>query len=99
MSIIIGLLLSLTFAPYFPEVSSAENDEIDVVDFKGLQKYLDQYGDKTLVINFWATWCVPCVKELPYFEKATDYYTDEDVEVILVSLDFSRQIDTRLKPF
>lgn len=80
----------------------AENEavnEVEIVDFKGLQKYLAQFDDKTIVINFWATWCLPCVKELPYFEEATAHYNSEDVEVVLVSLDFTRQIDTRLKPF
>lgn len=96
------LLLSLFIAviPIWSDPPAERaNGEIKVVDFKGLQKHLDQYGDKTLVINFWATWCVPCVRELPYFEQATEYYADQGVEVILVSLDFSKQIETRLKPF
>jgi thiol-disulfide isomerase/thioredoxin len=51
------------------------------------------------VINFWATWCAPCVKELPFFEKLNKTYADRDVEVLLVSLDFPKQYDSKLKPF
>lgn len=51
------------------------------------------------VINFWATWCGPCVKELPYFEQLHDIYNDDKVKVVLVSLDFEKQIEKRLIPF
>ena len=94
----------LAFSPIFlPFIQTSEvhtpDKSVEVVDFDGLQEYLTQFEDKTVVINFWATWCVPCVKELPYFEQATEKYANDDVAVVLVSLDFKRQIDTRLKPF
>lgn len=73
--------------------------ELEVYDFEGLEKYLNKKDDKTYVINFWATWCAPCVKELPYFEKLNTDYKSENVEVILVSLDFPKQYDKKLKPF
>ncbi len=73
--------------------------DIRVVNFEELEQYLAEFGDKTLIINFWATWCVPCVAELPFFEEATAKYNAEDVVVILVSLDFTNQIESRLVPF
>ena len=75
-------------------------DSLKVFDFNELQTYLSTKDvNKTYVINFWATWCAPCVKELPYFETLNANYSDKNVEVILVSLDFPRQIETKLKPF
>ena len=93
----IAFLFTLFFqvTPLSPEV----DHEFLVVDFEGFQDYLSKKSDKVLVVNFWATWCVPCVKELPYFEEAHQYYADSDVEIILVSLDFSNQLDKRLVPF
>lgn len=73
--------------------------KLDIFDFNGLEKYLHFQDDKTYVVNFWATWCAPCIKELPYFETLNKNYKDQDVEVMLVSLDFPRQYEKRLKPF
>lgn len=50
-----------------------------------LQKSIGEPG-KIKVINFWATWCGPCVKELPYFEKVNS--TNKNVQVLLVSMDY-----------
>src|SRR4051812_38333363 len=56
-------------------------------------------SDTTYVINFWATWCKPCVAELPAFEKLNTKYKADKVKVILVSNDLKKQVDTQLKPF
>ncbi|WP_435263909.1 TlpA disulfide reductase family protein [Tenacibaculum sp. nBUS_03] len=73
--------------------------EISTLNYQQLKPLLHKNDDKVYVINFWATWCVPCVKELPAFEKLYDNYNDKNVEVILVSLDFSKQIESNLIPF
>lgn len=69
------------------------------VDYNGLEKVLNKQDNKTYVVNFWATWCAPCVKELPYFERINKQYKDKNVEVVLVSLDFPKHFDTKLKNF
>ena len=73
--------------------------QLEIYDFNGFQKFLNKKDNKTYVINFWATWCAPCVKELPYFEKLHETYTSKNVEVILVSLDFPHLYESKLKPF
>jgi len=71
-----------------------------VYDFEGLDSaFLQSRNDTTYVVNFWATWCKPCVKELPYFEKLGDIYSDKKVKVVLVSLDFPEHIDSKVLPF
>ena len=79
--------------------NNASNDTIEVVDFDTLYSKIDLSVDKTYVINFWATWCSPCVKELPYFEEVNKQSKDKNIEVILVSLDFPSQIESKLKPY
>ncbi len=73
--------------------------DLEVYDYDGLKPLLNKTDDKIHVVNFWATWCAPCIKELPYFETINKTYADKNVEVLLVSLDFPRQYDTKLKPF
>jgi thiol-disulfide isomerase/thioredoxin len=74
-------------------------NKIEVVNFDELYKSIDLSSNNTYVINFWATWCRPCVKELPYFEYVNDQYSDKNVKVFLVSLDFPSQIESKIKPY
>ncbi len=73
--------------------------EIPVYDFESFKPLLTINDGKTRVINFWATWCKPCVAELPYFELINSRYSDDEVEVILVSLDLPKQVESKLIPF
>ncbi|WP_418639049.1 TlpA family protein disulfide reductase [Winogradskyella sp.] len=73
------------------------NQDIPVYDFNQFEPLIYTDSDKTYLINFWAMWCAPCVKELPYIEQFAAKHPD--VEVILVSLDFPKDIETKLKPF
>ena len=70
-----------------------------VYDFEGFEPLLHQADGKTYVVNFWATWCKPCLEELPYFERLHAEQKDNDVVVLLVSLDMPAMWKTRLEPF
>lgn len=61
-------------------------EEAKTVRLADLQKLMNEKSEKVQVINFWATWCGPCVKELPFFEKL-NAEARPDVKVTLVSLD------------
>lgn len=79
--------------------NTSKTIKITTLNYEELKPFLHKNNDKTYVVNFWATWCMPCVKELPAFEKLYKKYKDKGVEVVLVSLDFSKQIETNLIPF
>lgn len=72
---------------------------LQVVDYEGLRPYLEKENDTTYIINFWATWCAPCIRELPHFQKLHDEYIDDKIRVILVSLDAERDIESKVIPF
>lgn len=73
--------------------------DIPVYTFDEFEKLLKVHPQKTYVVNFWATWCKPCVKEIPYFEKLQSTYSSQELEVVLVSLDFPSKVDSQLLPF
>jgi thiol-disulfide isomerase/thioredoxin len=56
-------------------------------------------SDTIYVVNFWATWCKPCVEELPDFEKFYRQNKPAIVKILLVSLDFKEDIDKKVIPF
>ncbi len=64
-----------------------------------LVKRYTNTSDTTYIVNFWATWCEPCVKELPDFEKIHETYKNKKVKVILVSIDFVADYDSKLVRF
>lgn len=76
------------------------NKKIVSMNFEELEKnYFQNKNDSIYIINFWATWCKPCVKELPAFEKIASDYSDKKVKVLLVSLDFIDKMDSQVVPF
>lgn len=72
---------------------------ISVLNYEQLKPMLHQDNDTTYVFNFWATWCAPCVKELPYFQELDSLHADEPFKLVLVSLDFKKDYLSRLQPF
>lgn len=80
-------------------VANIRKDTIPVYNFAQLAPLLHQHNDTTYVINFWATWCKPCVEELPFFEQLNKETSGKKIKIILVSLDFKSQMDKKLIPF
>jgi len=70
-----------------------------VLTFNDFEPHLYLHNDTTYLINFWASWCTPCVEEIPAFERVGKEYRYQKVKVLLVSLDFPNQIESRLIPF
>jgi len=81
------------------KVYSNDTVSVKAYDYAGLEYFLTQKNDTTYVVNFWATWCVPCVEELPHFEKINANYKENKVKVLLVSLDMVKMIEGKLLPF
>lgn len=85
-------LFILSLAPAFAQ-------EVKVIKYNELQQLRNAPHDTLYVVNFWATWCKPCIKEMPYFEALTEQYKNQPVRVVLVSMDAAEDLDTRVKPF
>jgi thiol-disulfide isomerase/thioredoxin len=67
-------------------LTSASAQEIEKWKIEELEAYIKK-SDKPLIINFWATFCKPCLQEIPYFQALAKKYEKEEVTLLLVSLD------------
>ncbi|MBO6524520.1 MAG: TlpA family protein disulfide reductase [Balneolaceae bacterium] len=61
---------------------------VDATASEIVQKVASFEGEKPVLVNFWATWCIPCVEEFPYIMELKEKYDDE-FELIFVSGDFT----------
>jgi thiol-disulfide isomerase/thioredoxin len=84
----LALLLGIPAVP-------ASAQTVPIITLDNLEKRLEAGADTTFVVNFWATWCGPCVREMPYFE-ALDR---SRAKVLLVSLDFEDVLGSKVIPF
>ena len=88
--LLILFLLTLTFSV---------NAQVKLISLKELEQRFAKGKDTTYVLNFWATWCGPCVEELPLFENLKTEYFKKPIKVILVSMDFKSKLKSNVIPF
>lgn len=93
---ILPIIFILTF---FANNSIYTEKKIEVIKFEQLEKLINEDGEGIKIINFWATWCKPCIKELPLFEALENEMDDVPVKVYLISMDFPEEVDSKVKAF
>jgi thiol-disulfide isomerase/thioredoxin len=76
-----------------------QQKNIPVIGFKEFEQQLNHTSDTIYVLNFWATWCGPCRKELPEFQKIHEDYSHKKIKVLLVSLDFLTAVSENLPDY
>lgn len=74
-----------------------KENRVEVIKVEGLTALIKEQHHSIHVINFWATWCGPCVKELPQFAKLAKEHPEIDIS--LVSIDFVEDLETKVIPF
>ncbi|MEQ8552642.1 MAG: TlpA disulfide reductase family protein [Cyclobacteriaceae bacterium] len=70
--------------------SALSAQKVELIKMKSLDQIIDKPSDQVKVINFWASWCGPCIKEMPHFDALT---REQKANVIFVSLDFPEDLD------
>ena len=84
---------------FFAFSISAYSQQVKLLNIDQLNERIKNGKDSTYVVNFWATWCAPCIKELPHFEKLRSEHRSEKLAVLLVSVDFKSKLDSGVIPF
>lgn len=92
-------LLKISFLLFLLFSIKGYNQNVKLLNINQLNERIKNGKDSTYVVNFWATWCAPCIKELPHFEKLGAEHKSEKVAVLLVSLDFKSKLQSNVIPF
>ena len=90
-------IFSLIFLITLPMSLSAQKREVIKLD--QLLTILNNKSDSLLVLNFWATWCKPCVEEMQEFLRLEQELENKKVRFVYLSLDFKNDFETKLVPF
>ncbi|OMQ10392.1 TlpA family protein disulfide reductase [[Flexibacter] sp. ATCC 35103] len=84
---------------FFAFSITSYSQNVKLINVDQLNERIKNGKDSTYVVNFWATWCAPCIKELPHFEKLNAEYKAEKLAVLLVSVDFKSKLNSAVIPF
>ena len=76
-------LIELEHKPIAPRFS--------LPDMQDKQRELSDYLGKPVIISFWGTWCPPCRKEIPYFNRASDKLKDDDIVMLFVNINEAKE--------
>jgi len=82
---IIGVISALSF---ILSSSSLVTEKMKIISFEEFEAMVEQPSDKIRIYNFWATWCAPCIKEMPHFQSISE---EKDYELFFISLDDGRK--------
>ncbi len=82
-----------------PTFSFPPPGEARILEERDLDNMLRSHGKRLLVVNFWATWCAPCVAEIPEFVEVAKQYRDKGVFFVGLSADFIDSWKTTVPPF
>lgn len=95
------LLCVLAFSSFLPRANGADATErapdFTLRDMDGAEHKLSSYQGKVVLLSFWATWCGPCMVEMPHLQKMYDAYKDKGFVLLSISADDARS-SSRVKP-
>jgi len=83
----------ITPAPNLNKVKSVlTRPEFSLADTAGVMRSISEWDGKAMVVNFWATWCAPCRREMPLLKALQTEYADADVQIIGVAVDLREDV-------
>ena len=81
------------------EVVGTTLNDFSLLDVDGMQRNISEWQGKTLVLNFWATWCTPCREEIPAFVELQAEYQADGLQFIGIALQEAEEIRDFLQEF
>lgn len=91
-----ALIAAAAGAPAQDRALPSEIRPISATEFNGI---LEEARGDVVLVNLWATWCAPCLREIPELMKLRDKYADESFQLIAVAMDDPADLETHVLPF
>jgi thiol-disulfide isomerase/thioredoxin len=82
-----------------PSLQATADERITYITAPELEQLLKAQRGKVILVNFWATWCAPCLKEIPALMELADEYPDHGFELVAVALDDPDMGDAQIRNF
>ncbi|MDX1629313.1 MAG: TlpA disulfide reductase family protein, partial [Fulvivirga sp.] len=73
-------------------LSASAQNQAEIIKYAQLDQLINENSNQIRIFNFWATWCAPCIKELPYFEALPGQMNGRNIDVKLISVDFIEEL-------
>lgn len=89
ISAMLAVVIGVVVAQWTTRESESPVMSISLPDVSGGQRDLSEWTGRPLVVNFWATWCPPCLEEIPLLAAAQDRYGNQGLQIIGIALDDS----------
>ncbi|MFN0048276.1 MAG: TlpA disulfide reductase family protein [Cytophagales bacterium] len=86
------IIVVLILASFSLATDVLAQKRVEVIKLETLFDKIERNNDTVYIVNFWATWCGPCVKELPDFERLNSVHKSSKMKMLLVSIDFKSDI-------
>ncbi|MGH8760060.1 MAG: TlpA family protein disulfide reductase [Burkholderiales bacterium] len=94
--VVVFVLALIGFAPALPAAEAVSADPVYAASFKDFNRNmqpLGQWKGKTLLVYFWATWCKPCLSEIPQLVSLYDTYRSKNVVIVGVAIDQADKVE------
>ncbi|MBL8413931.1 MAG: TlpA family protein disulfide reductase [Propionivibrio sp.] len=82
-----GLVAAPKLSPEVTQKTVASLFSMTLPDLAGRPQAIAQWRGKVLVVNYWASWCAPCVREMPVFSRLHEHYAGWGVQFVGIGLD------------
>lgn len=103
VGILMGAALVATSPAVAEDAAAADHlldpDTIHPATAEQFRAVLEHHRGKVVVVNYWATWCIPCLQELPELDLLQERYADRGLVVLAVSMDDPEKLQDRVRPF
>ncbi len=87
LALVAGIYVKNNFAVSETQTQTVEKLNFSLLDLTGKTHNISEWYGKILIINFWATWCPPCLKEIPEFIKLQQEFSDQNVQFIGIAIE------------